>query len=103
MTDLDEMDRRLLNLLQADGRASVVDLAKRLNVPRTTIVGRMKRLEGDGVILGYTTRVDHAKLGQGVTAFIMIGFTPDAGRDQRELARRLAALPGVDEVEIISG
>lgn len=104
MTELiDETDRRLLRELRANGRATAVELAKKLDVPRTTVVGRMRRLEKERVILGYTARVDHVKLGEPVTAFIMVGFGPTPGADQRELARKLARLPGVEEVNIISG
>jgi Lrp/AsnC family transcriptional regulator, leucine-responsive regulatory protein len=100
---LDELDHRLVKALRRNARASVVDLAKELGVPRTTIVGRLRRLETQGVILRYTVLLDHKKLGDPVKAFIMIGFSPAEGRDQRQVARRIAQLPGVEEVSIISG
>ena len=103
MTNMDELDRRLLVELGKDARATAVELAKKLNVPRTTVVGRLRRLEEERVILGYSARIDHRKLGEPVKAFLMVAFTPAAGQDQRQLARRVAALPGVEEVNIISG
>ena len=59
----DELDRKLLTLLQSDARASTADLARQLGVARTTIVARLARLEHDRVIVGYTVRLgadDHA-------------------------------------------
>lgn len=100
---LDETDVKLIAELRKNARASVVQLANRLQVPRTTIVGRLKRLEAAGVVQGYTVRVDHKKLGEPVKAFIMVGFSAAEGRDQRQVARRLSQLPGVEEVNIISG
>jgi DNA-binding Lrp family transcriptional regulator len=103
MTEPDPVDQALIAELQKNGRASVVELAKKLRQPRTTIVGRLHRLEASKIILGYSVRLDHRKLGNPVRAFLMVAFTPDAGTDQRQLARRIAGLPGVEEVTIISG
>ena len=54
MLKLDAKDQGLLAMLRADARISVVDLAKRLGVSRATVQNRMRRLEEEGVILGYT-------------------------------------------------
>ena len=57
MRTLDPKDRRLVSMLRADARTSVADLAKQLGVSRATVQNRMKRLEKDAVILGYTLRL----------------------------------------------
>lgn len=57
MRILDAKDQGLLSMLRADARASVADLAKRLGVSRATVQNRMRRLESDGVILGYTVKL----------------------------------------------
>lgn len=54
---MDETDHRLLALLRANARTSVASLAKKLGVARGTVQNRMARLEGEGVIAGYTVRV----------------------------------------------
>lgn len=54
---MDDMDRRLIALLRADGRASVASLAKALKVARGTVQNRMARLEREGTITGYTVRL----------------------------------------------
>ena len=53
----DKLDRDLLNLLQANARASTATLARQLGVARTTVVARLARLERDRVIVGYTARL----------------------------------------------
>ncbi len=102
-TDLDDLDRRLLDLLRQDGRKGAAELARDLNQPRTTIAERIKRLEERKVILGYTAKVNYAELGQGVVSFVMASFAPSSGTSQREVAKRIARLAGVEEVYIISG
>lgn len=57
MRTLDPKDRRLVSMLRADARTSVADLAKQLGVSSATVQNRMKRLEKDAVILGYTLRL----------------------------------------------
>ncbi len=54
MMTLDAKDQGLLNLLRADARTSVVELAKRMGISRATVQNRLRRLESDGVIRGYT-------------------------------------------------
>ena len=54
MLKLDAKDQGLLALLRADARTSIVDLASRLGVSRATVQNRIRRLEKEGVILGYT-------------------------------------------------
>lgn len=54
MQKLDSTDHGLLSLLRADARTSIVEIAAKLGVSRATVQNRMRRLEQDGVILGYT-------------------------------------------------
>jgi len=54
---MDALDRQLISLLRSNARMPVAALAKRLKVARGTVQNRMKRLERDGVIVGYTVRV----------------------------------------------
>jgi DNA-binding Lrp family transcriptional regulator len=57
VTNIDDTDRELLALLRQDARMPVATLATKLKVARGTVQNRMKRLERDGVIVGYTVRV----------------------------------------------
>jgi DNA-binding Lrp family transcriptional regulator len=57
MLDMDTLDHRLIGLLRENARATVLELAQALGVARATVQNRMRRLERDGVILGYTVRL----------------------------------------------
>ena len=72
MLKLDTKDQGLLAMLRADARLSVVDLAKRLGVSRATVQNRMRRLEEQGVILGYTIAMGSAVEAPAVRAHMCI-------------------------------
>jgi Lrp/AsnC family leucine-responsive transcriptional regulator len=68
----DELNRRLVALLQEEGRISHAELAERLSVSRPTIIERVKRLEAEGVISGYGARVSPAAVLKPNVAFVSV-------------------------------
>jgi Lrp/AsnC family leucine-responsive transcriptional regulator len=101
MDRLDEIDLRILNLLQQDGRISNSDLAQRVELAPPTVLRRVKLLEERGYIKRYAAILDPLKLGLTVTAFIFI--ETNAGSDLDEMDEALASLPGVQEVHRLLG
>lgn len=69
---LDEMDWRLLSELQADGRLSFNELARRVHLSPPAVAERVRRMEEAGVIAGYTARVDPGRAGQPLLAFVQL-------------------------------
>jgi DNA-binding Lrp family transcriptional regulator len=69
---IDAIDRRILHLLQEDGKRKIKEIAHELQMTNTPIFERIKRLEKEGWIKGYTARIDRAKLGFALTAFCSI-------------------------------
>jgi DNA-binding Lrp family transcriptional regulator len=98
--DLDELDRRLLALLQADARTPAAELARRLDVARTTVLARLARLEKQGVIVGYTVRLARDEDARGVEAYVGISVQPRAGAG---VTARLATLPELRQLSSVSG
>jgi Lrp/AsnC family transcriptional regulator, leucine-responsive regulatory protein len=80
-SDLDAIDRRILDLLAENARRTLGDIGERVGLSAPAVKRRIDRLEGAGVILGYTTRVDHAKLGRPLEAFTEVRFSGDARVD----------------------
>ena len=79
MTDiLDTRDQRLLALLGENARASTAELARTLNMSRSTVQDRINRLEARGVIAGYTVRLDRDHAARQVWAQVMIKVEPRA-------------------------
>jgi Lrp/AsnC family leucine-responsive transcriptional regulator len=97
---LDDLDRRLLALLAADGRAAMAELGRAVGLSRTAVLARVQRLERTGVIRGYHAEV--ALPDADATHRARVGIvirTPDVAR----YVRRLAAVAGVTRVETVTG
>src|SRR3989442_14159616 len=71
-SELDAMDRKILRILGGDGRASYQAIADEVGLSRPAIMERVKRLEESGHIAGYYARVDRARAGFPVTAFVAV-------------------------------
>ncbi len=100
---LDEKDRAILHELVKDSRKTTKAIARELKIPRATVHDRITRLEQRKTIRKYTAIPDYSQLGLGVTAFILVQFSPQEGMSQRETAEEIADLSGIHEVHMISG
>ncbi|MFB7670982.1 Lrp/AsnC family transcriptional regulator [Kitasatospora purpeofusca] len=100
MSRLDRVDRAILRLLQQDGRASIRSVAERVHVSRANAYARISRMVEDGVIRGFTARVDHERAGQGASAYITLKIVQNSWRTVRE---QLLALPGVAHIALVGG
>ena len=99
---MDDKDKALLQLLQQNCKKSIKKLSRKLGLPISTVYTRIKNLEKEGVIKGYTTLIDEKKLGFKVKAFILVSYSPSEV-SQIEVAKRIAKFPQVQGVYIIAG
>lgn len=100
---LDRIDRLILKYLQEDGRISNAALAKKVNLTATPCLERVRRLERDGYIRGYTALLDPSMIEAGLLVFVEIDLlrtSPDAFRDFRREASKLSELL---ECHLVSG
>jgi Lrp/AsnC family leucine-responsive transcriptional regulator len=72
ITNLDRIDRRILNVLQKDGRIANVELARQVNLTPTPCLERVKRLEKDGFITDYVALINPVKANAALCAYIEI-------------------------------
>ena len=98
---IDEMDRRILSLLQQDARLPNAEIARRVGMAPSATLERLRKLEERGVIQGYELRLDPRKLGLGVTAFIAIKAQEKPG--DLNTGERLSQHPNVLEVHHVAG
>ncbi|GBL42496.1 HTH-type transcriptional regulator Ptr2 [Nitrosarchaeum sp.] len=70
--NLDKTDERILKNLMVDARLSARQLALKLGISTVTVLSRIKKLEKEKIIKGYTALIDHEKLGYNLTAIIEI-------------------------------
>jgi len=100
---IDETDYALLAVLQEDGRASNVKLAKHLNLSETPCWRRLKRLEDSGFIKGYQANLDRRLLGFGVLAFVQISFAIHTGDSPEQFEQAIQEIPEVLTCHNVSG
>ena len=100
-TLLDNTDREILGLLEADARRTFGDMGRRVGLSAPAVKRRVDRLEAAGVIRGYTTVVDHALLGRPLEAFAELRFSGNARVDA--IASIGDGIPEVEAVFTIAG
>ena len=98
---MDRIDEKVLAALQRNAKQTTGRIAKKINVPVTTVHNRIKRMERDGIITSYEPKLNYSKLGRGIGSYIFV----QAGRttDQEHLVKRLRKLPWVESGKIITG
>ena len=100
MNNIDDTDRELLALLRQDARLPVATLATKLKVARGTVQNRMKRLERDGVIVGYTVRVKPQAEAHRIRALMTIVVEGNRGA---EVLKALRGHPNVTGLHSTNG
>jgi len=96
----DDIDRRLVALLQADARASTASLARRLGVARSTVHERISRLEKNGVITGYAAILSRNPSDENSQALVMLSVLQ---QKSRQVVDRLNAFPEIKLALAVSG
>src|SRR5262249_61115613 len=72
MTDIDKIDRKILSILQGDGRIANVELAERIGLSPTSVGERLKPLQRDGFVEGYGAWLNPHRLGLGLRGFVEV-------------------------------
>lgn len=101
--NLDEIDLRILAEIQADGRITNVELAKRVGISPPPCLRRVRTLEEEGYILGYRGLLDPRRLGFDVTVFASVHLSSQADADLRAFEDFVRAEPLVRECWMLSG
>ncbi|MEA4838548.1 MAG: Lrp/AsnC family transcriptional regulator [Rhodospirillaceae bacterium] len=100
---LDRIDRRILHDLQADGRMTNVELAKRAGISAPPCLRRVRALEESGFIKGYHATVDPGALGFNVTVFAHVGLVSQAESDLKAFEEMVQGWPEVRETHMLAG
>ena len=103
MANIDEIDRRLLAELQAEGRITNVELAQRVGLTPPPCLRRVRTLEEEGVIRGYHADLDASKLGYAITVFALVSLKSQAEEALRQFEDHMRGLPEVRECHMLNG
>lgn len=100
---LDVIDRKILQILQGDGKTSNVDLAKRVHLSPTPCFERVRRLEEAGYIERYVAQLNPQKLGMGLLAFVEISLDRTNPAAFTEFSKSVADMSSVQECHMVAG
>jgi len=100
---LDKFDLAILHALQRDARASLQEISAQVGLSSTPCWNRIKRLEADGVILGYTVRIDPAKIGLMDTVIVQVTLESHNDEMLYKFGQALDEIPEVLEAFLVSG
>jgi Lrp/AsnC family leucine-responsive transcriptional regulator len=100
---IDRIDRRILSILQADGRITTTDLAERVGLSATAVSERLKRLTRDGFVRGYGARLDPQKLGRGLLVFVEVMLDRTSPDVFDAFAAAVTRAPEVMECHMVAG
>jgi Lrp/AsnC family leucine-responsive transcriptional regulator len=102
-TGLDAIDRKILDILQRDGRISNVDLASQVHLSAPQCFRRVRALEERGVLRGYRADVAPQSLGLEVVAYVSLNITAQAFARVREIESLIRDFPEILECHTVSG
>lgn len=100
---LDQIDRKILEELQGDGRMTNVELSRRVGISAPPCLRRVRNLEETGLIKGYHADLDGLALGYEVTVFAMVSLKSQAGSDLEDFEALCADWPLVRECHMLYG
>src|SRR5918994_3643440 len=100
---LDAVDRRMLAILQREGRISNAALAERLHLSPSPCLRRLRALERDGVISGYRAVLDRKRAGLGLTVFVELKVDGHSDRTAAAISEALHTTPEIVSAHIVPG
>jgi DNA-binding Lrp family transcriptional regulator len=100
---LDKLDRKLLQVLSANGRASHHDLGEAIGLSSTAVGRRLRAHEDEGLIAGYAARIDRRKLGFGATVIVRIVLTEQSEIALNEFETAVCASPAIESCHLLAG
>ena len=100
---LDDIDRKIINLLQKDAKTSIQSMAEELNITKTPIYERIKRLEKEGVIQQYVALIDEEKFGGGMFVFCSVSLESQRLDQIEKFKEEIKKIPEVMECYLMGG
>jgi Lrp/AsnC family transcriptional regulator, leucine-responsive regulatory protein len=100
---MDAIDRRMLAILQREGRITNAELADRLHLSPSPCLRRLRALERDGVISGYRAVLDRRRAGLGLTVFVELKVDAHSDRTAAAITKAIDATPEIVSAHIVSG
>ncbi|SFD98026.1 Lrp/AsnC family transcriptional regulator [Roseivivax sediminis] len=103
MHDIDDVDRRILRVMQSDGTLSVTEIAERIGLSQSPCSRRVSRLTETRIILGKTVILDRKKLGFNAIVLVRIKLTSHGRKSFDQFQRAVLRIPEVQVVQLMLG
>ena len=100
---MDNIDQRILHELEANGRLSIVELAARVNLTNTPCSERVKRLEKNGYIKGYSAIVDKERMGLALLTVVQVSLTATAEQSLDKFNEAVRDVPEIESCLMVAG
>ncbi|WP_370045049.1 MULTISPECIES: Lrp/AsnC family transcriptional regulator [Salipiger] len=101
--DLDDIDRRILRVLQKQGRMSNAELSEQVHLSASACHRRVQRLESEGIIRGYVALLDARRMGMPTTVFVEITLSAQADEVLEAFEQAVSRIPDVLECHLMAG
>jgi Lrp/AsnC family leucine-responsive transcriptional regulator len=98
---MDDVSLKILQILQKKARVPNIEVARQVGMAPSGVLERIRKLEKQGVIDGYEVRLNPARCGRSLVAFVFVSLLPAA--DETGLGAELAAIPELQEVHFVAG
>ncbi len=99
---LDRIDRNIVAALSRDGRLSMADLAQKVGLSKTPVQARLRKLERDGYIRGYTAVVDRERMGEGHVAFVQVTLSDTRSAALDAFNRAAQSVPEIEQCHMMA-
>ena len=103
LTNLDEIDRKILTELQSNGRISVVELSNRVNLTKTPCAERLRRLERNGIIEGYRAQLNPKALDASYISFVQISLEQTTTEMFEKFYEAVNRIPEIQSCHMVAG
>jgi len=100
---LDNVDRKILKLLQADGRITITELSEQVNLSKTPCTERVRRLEREGYLVGYRALIDPVQVGLGALVFVQVSLERTTTNVLDRFNAEVRRIPEIESVHMIAG
>lgn len=100
---LDELDKKILQILQANGRITNLQLSQEIGLSPAPTLERVRKLEKNGIIQSYHARLDHSKLGYGLKVIIQVSLIRQIENAMHKFLSQIQGIPEIIECYQVTG
>lgn len=100
--ELDRLDRAILRVLSGDGRMSVTDLSRNIGLSKSPTQARLRRLEAEGVITGYSAQFDPIRLGMDHVSFVEVRLNDTREAALEAFNKAVSKIPEIEQAHMIA-